>query len=210
MKQPESHVAEAQIDWISAEEWQGKKEEQRQAGVRISEDMRRKGHTFQAKILAPRHAPKDKAVFKEFNVATVVIKRDWKIATKLAMVEDANNLITKAYMTDSLDAAFPLILTSVIEEKGLYEYSIGEFFLLYGRFEQKYNLSKGKQTKEKMEELLNGEKNFMKEYTEHGKIDSVPLPYAVRNILSHIGKNPNTVEVHELRASIDLLRSWVG
>ena len=204
-----TEYAEAEIEWIPEEEWQKKIEERRGAGVRISEEMRRQSHTFQAKILAPRYAPKEKSVFKEFNAAVVVIERDWKIATKLEMVEDANNLITKAYMIDSLDAAFPLVLTSVIEGKGLYEHSIGEFFLLYGRLEQTYNPFKGKETREKMEKLLNGEKKFMKEYTEYGKTRPVPLPYAVRNILSHVGNNPNTLEVSELRTSIALLKSWV-
>ena len=206
-----TEYAEAQIEWIPEEEWQKKREERRKAGERISKEMRLQRRTFQAKILAPRYAPKEKSVFKKFNAAAVVIERDWKIATKLEMVEDANNLITKAYVINSLDAAFPLILKSVIEGKGLYEHSIGEFFLLYGKFEQKYRRSKGGQTREKMMELLNGEEKLLKEYIQHGKIGLDPLPYAVRNILSHVGNNPNTLdkEGKELRTSIELLKSWV-
>ena len=58
---------------------------------------------------------------------------------------------------------------------------------------------------------MNGDKRFQKLYKEHGKWNYHPLPYAVRNILAHSGKNTNTLDEHgeELRSSIRLLRSWV-
>ena len=121
-------------------------------------------------------------------------------------------MITKAYMLDSLDPAFPTVLRSIIEGKGLYEYSIGEFFQLYGRFEGKYQLAKGNDTRDKMEALVNGDKRYLKSYQEHGKSFQYPLPYAVRNILAHAGRNPNTLDPagKDLRTSIELLRSWVA
>ena len=107
----------------------------------------------------------------------------------------------------SLDPALHRILVSVIEEKGLYEDNIGEFFLLYGRFEQKYGVSKGK-TGTKMKELIGGKEEFLKR-NKRGVKD--PLPYAVRNFLAHVGTNPNTLDRdgEELRTSIKLLKSWL-
>ena len=93
----------------------------------------------------------------------------------------------------------------------MHEHSIGELFELYGKFEQKYNLSKGSETKKKMEQLIQGEQKFLKSYKEYGKEKPVPLPYAARNILAHQGKNPNKLDEDgkELRASIKLLKSWL-
>ena len=54
----------------------------------MSEEMPAKSH-IPSEILAPRYAPKEKSVFKEF--------RGRRNRTR-EMVEDANNLITKAYM----------------------------------------------------------------------------------------------------------------
>ena len=55
------------------------------------------------------------------------------------MVESAKDMITNAYILDSLDSTFPAVLKSIIEGTGLYEYSIGEFFQLYGKFEGSTN-----------------------------------------------------------------------
>ena len=128
------------------------------------------------------------------------------------MVESAREMITNAYLIDSLDPAFPHVLGSIIEGKGLYEHSIGEFFELYGRFKEKYQLKKGSDTKDKMASLVKGDKRYLKQYKDRGKCYSVPMPYAVRNILAHAGTNPNTLDLEgkEIRTSIDLLRSWVS
>ena len=65
-----------------------------------------------------------------------------------------------------------------------------KFFVLYGKFQQKYELRKGTDTRSKMLDLLKREKQYLKPYMERGKTRDDPLPYAVRNILSHVGKNP--------------------
>ena len=90
-------------------------------------------------------------------------------------------------------------------------HGIGEFFLLYGKFEQKYSLSNGKETRARMENLVNEDTRYLKPYKERGKERLYPLPYAVRNILSHVGNNPNTLdqEGKDLKTSIELLKSWV-
>ena len=62
-----------------------------------------------------------------------------------------------------------------------------------------------------MMKLVEGEPRWMKPYVERGKTTMQPLPYAVRNILSHVGTNPNSLDPNgnDLRTSIELLRSWV-
>ena len=187
--------------------WDEKMATVKKNGIRMAKHMRKQNRTFIAEILAPKEVKAGDTV----PLSGVVIKLDWKIVTKLEMVESAKDMITNAYILDSLDPAFPTVLRSIIEGKGLYEHSIGEFFQLYGKFEGKYQLTKGKETRAKMLAFVNGDKRYLKPYQEHGKSVLHPLPYAVRNILAHAGNNPNTLgmEGKELRTSIRLLRSWV-
>ena len=125
------------------------------------------------------------------------------------MVESATDMITNAYIIGALDPAFPTVLASIIEGKGLYEHNIGEFFQLYGKFEEMYQ-THGPKTKIVMEDLVNGDDRYLKPYKGRGNCDLHPLPYAVRNILAHTGRNSNTLdhEGKELKISIELLRSW--
>ena len=62
----------------------------------------------------------DPAEYRKFNLAAVVIELDWKVSTKLDMVEDANNFITKAYKIGVLDMELAPVLGAVIEGKGTY------------------------------------------------------------------------------------------
>ena len=58
----------------------------------------------------------------------VEIALDWKIETRIKLIEAANSMISNAYLIGTLDPAFPAVLGSIIEGKGLYEHGIGEFF----------------------------------------------------------------------------------
>ena len=93
----------------------------------------------------------------------------------------------------------------------MFVHSIGEFFLLYGSFEQKYGIE-GKRTRTKMLNLKKDYQRYLKPYTERGTMRKDPLPYAVRKILTHAGHNPNTPDKKgdDLRTSVDLLRQWTG
>ena len=187
-------------------EWDKMMSAIRENGIRTATNLKAQGQAFDAEILAPRKIHDAVSV----PLSGVMLDLDWKITTKLEMVEHARDIITKAFMMESLDPALPTILSAIIEGRGLYEYGIGEFFLLYGKFEQKHHTS-GRKTLAKMKQLTKGNSHFMKPYKERGKETMVPLPYAVRNILSHVGTNPNTLdpEGKDLRNSIKLLRSWV-
>ena len=190
------------------DEWAKMMAAVKEDGSRVAKCMREQGRRLEVGVLAPKYVQSEDTV----PVSGVFIDLDWKIATKLEMVESARDMITKAYILSSLDPAFPTVLRSIIEGKGLYEHSIGEFFQLYGQFEGKYQLTKGRQTRDTMDALVNGDKKYLKLYQERGESRLYPLPYAVRNILAHTGHNPNMLdpEGKELRTAIELLRSWVA
>ena len=186
--------------------WDEKMSAVRETGARVAREIQEQGRAFDVQILAPREMCGDHAV----PLSAVTLELDWKIAVRLEMVERARDIIASAYMLDSLDPALPTVLAAVIEGRGLFEHNIGEFFLLYGKFEQKHGIA-GKETGARMTKLVKGDPQWLKPYIERGKTIMQPLPYAVRNILSHAGTNPNSLDQNgnDLKRSIDLLRSWV-
>ena len=181
-------------------------------GLLMAEEYRRSGHHFHLENLSLRQVRGGDKV----QLSAAKMELDWKITTKVEIAEAARDIIQKSYTLGSLDPALQTILTAVIEEKGLYEHNIGEFFLLYGRFEQKYGLFDGPKIRAKMEELIQGEEKFLKPcrpYSKQGyghEEDRQPLPYAVRNILTH-PENPTVLDKdgEDLRTSIELLKSWL-
>ena len=187
--------------------WDEKMSVVKDNGKHLAKEIQDQGRAFDVEILAPREISDATPI----PLSAVKLELDWKIATRLEMVEHARDLLNKAYMLESLDPGLPTVLAAIIEGRGLYEHGIGEFFLLYGQFEQKHHIS-GKKTQAKMKQLINGDSQYMKPYKEHGKEMMVPLPYAVRNILSHSGTNPNTLDPNgkDLSKSIELLRTWVS
>ena len=202
-------VESADADFVvrSKDSWAENMAAVRQSGADMASKLRAEGHQFKLAILAPREMVGGGSV----PLSAVAMDLDWTIATRLEMVESARDMITNAYMIDSLDPAFPTVLASIINGKGLYAHGVGEFFLLYGRFEEKHRLTKPSKTRAKMVALVNGDERYLKPYKERGKTRRDPLPYAVRNILGHVGSNPNNLdrEGRELRTAIDLLREWV-
>ena len=179
----------------------------REEGTRMAKQMRRQNQRFVPRILAPREVDGGNTI----PLRAVIVKPDWKIAARLEMMESATDMITNAYIIGALDPAFPTVLASIIEGKGLYEHNIGEFFQLYGKFEGIHQTQDAK-TKTAMEPLVKGDNRYLKLYWERGKCNPHPLPYAVRNILAHAGHNRNALdhEGEELRTSIELLRSWTA
>ena len=205
-----SENADAPTVAVSADQWKKKMATLKKRGAQAVQRMKSQGRTFQVRVLGPLEVPKERFESGEYTLVSVPIDRDWKLPTKLEMVRDANNLLTNAYKIGALDNALPIALGAAIKGEGLYQYSMGEFFLLYGRFEQKYEVRKGPEVEARMNDLLQGNEQGLKDYVQGGKTKRVPLPYAVRNILAHVGHNPNKVTVEELRVAVELLRSWVG
>ena len=153
--------------------WQKKLLEIRRQGLAKSADLRNEGRAFCVEILGSREVPTTAV-----PLSAALLDLDWRLAAKLEMAESARDFITNACALDCLDGALPTVLKAIIEGRGLYEYSIGEFFLLYGKFEQKHN-TQGRRTREKMEELVGGDNQHMKSYIDHGNTQVAPLPYVV-------------------------------
>ena len=191
---------------MPSDSWRKKLLEIRRQGLAKSADLRNEGRAFCVEILGSREVPR-----KDVPLSAALLDLDWRLAAELEMVESARDLITNACALDYLDGALPTVLKAIIEGRGLYEHSIGEFFLLYGKFEQKHN-TQGWSTKKKMEELVGGDNQYMKSYIYHGNTQIAPLPYVVRNILAHKGSNPNTLDQNgdDLRISVELLREWTA
>lgn len=192
---------------IPKAKWHEKLSAIKENSYQIANDLSIQGHRLVPKILGPREILCEDTV----PLAIAIIEFDWRTSVRLKMVKCAIELISDAYVVNSLDSALPVVLASIIEGKGLYEHGIGEFFLLYGKFEQKFCTGNGRATRDKMVELIKDDESKMKLYTEGGKNKKVPLPYAVRNILAHQGTNPNKLDDkgEDIKKSIDLLRDWV-
>ena len=158
-------------------------------------------------ILAPDTMPGDG---QSVQLGAALLALDWKISAKLEVVRLVRKLLTKMYMIKSLDPSLAPVLGAALEGKGLFEHNIGEFFLLYGRFEQSFGVTKGAEARTKMVEPLQGNTAKFKAYHERGHERSGPLLYVVRNVLSHIGNNPTTVTRDELHEAVDLLKRWTS
>ncbi|MCY3819133.1 MAG: hypothetical protein OXH52_07205 [Gammaproteobacteria bacterium] len=203
----QAETATAEVTLVAPETWDGEVAELRAAGLREANRLRRRGRKFLPVILAP-DAMRGGGRPAQFGAASLAL--DWKIAAKLQIVGLVRSLLTKMYMIESLDPSLAPVLGAALEGKGLFEHNIGEFFLLYGRFEQMYGVAKGAEVRAKMVEILKGDTGYFKTYQERGKDRSGPLPYVVRNVLSHIGNSPTTVTREELRQAVDLLKGWTS
>ena len=89
----------------------------RQKGSQKAKELRKQGHKFKVGILAPRKVRGGDSV----PLAGIRFDMDWKMTTRLEMIELAKDLITKSYFLGTLDHSLPTVLGSVIEGKGLYE-----------------------------------------------------------------------------------------
>lgn len=209
---PITENATYKFQLLSQESWDERMASIKKEGQIAADQSINEGHHFEIKILAPREilGRSDRPI----QLGSVTVPLDWRLVKRRHMVEIARDFIDAAYTLDeSYDPSLPSILAATIEGRGLFEHGIGEFFLLYGRFEQKYGVYSGSAAKRKMNSLIDGKEEDMKLYQDRGLpngLDYVPLPYAVRNILAH-SKNPNTLdsEGKELRHAIRLLREWV-
>ena len=127
---------------LAQEQWDKKVADVATESSRVVKQRRNEGHEFEPAILGPREilGRDDRPV----QLGAVVLELDWKLAKKRQMVELARDFIDAAYLlNESYDSSLPGVLAATIEERGLFEYGVGEFFLLYGRFEQKYRTYKG-------------------------------------------------------------------
>ena len=204
-KKPHSETKQFEIKVLPDKEWDERLSSLKKSGEQKAKELRQKGHRFYLDVLAPGSVK----TCDEVSMASVEIPLDWKIEQRMELVGLAKNLIDKAYLLNCFDQALPTILKSIIENGGVYEYNIGEFLELYGKFVQKYNLEEGTPVRKKMAELISGDAKYLRSYVHFSKMQTVPLPYAIRNIIAH-KNNPNKFEESELQTAISLLRSWLS
>lgn len=189
---------------LSKEDWDRKKALAMEEGLIASREHAESGYSSEYAILGPKEIPEGRqALF-----AAARLEFGCNLATKRKMVELANEFLDMAHLLNEGPQSLPMVLAATIEERGLLEHSIGEFFLLYGRFEREYEASNSKLAKAKMMELIGDKPEMMKLYQDRHGQSWVPLPFAIRNILAH-SDNPNELVVEELWQAIQLLHQWV-
>ena len=195
------------VSVLTGAQWELEIELKHRESKEIFDNLYLRGDHDKGATLAPRLA----LIGDTVHLMEVGLDLDWKLSTRLKMIELARDFITESYFLDELNPAVSTVIGTIIKGEDLYEHSIGEFFLLYGRFEEKHQFSIGSETKAKMMELVNGDNRYLKLYEErNGEEHKHPLPYAVRNILAHKGTNKNTLERDDIGTSIELLKSWVA
>ena len=194
-----SETAYAEMSILEKHEWSQKMERIQAYGKIVAKRMNEEGHQLVMRVLAPKEIQLTDAV----ALRAVGFNADWRAATRIEMVESANDIYTKAWSLGPVDKALPEILAQIIEGKGLYEHSIGELFQLYGEFEGKYQVASD--TEAKMMDFVNGDERWLKDYREGNKTRRVPLPYAQKHP-AHVN-NPNTLDpVH--RTSLVDSNKW--
>ena len=154
-------------------------------------------------------------VGKYLEIQLVEIPRDGQQGGKLKLVRLANETLNQAYKLNLPIAGVPRVLASMVQGRGLYLDSIGEFFQLYGRFEQMLGLTddyKQERIKNEMRSRLgDNDSHQSREYVRGGTTSLTPLPLYVRNVLAHQGTNPaNSLRDGDVSTAIRLLKDWLG
>ena len=99
---------------LSKKNWEKKIAQIATEGDRKAGELRSEGRAFMIEILGPNEVREQSPV----QLAAVTLDLNWRIATRLEMVEDARSFINKAVLLDSLDPALSPILSAIIEGKG--------------------------------------------------------------------------------------------
>ena len=154
-------------------------------------------------------------VGKYLEIQLVEIPRNGQQGGKLKLVRLCNDALYQAYKLDLPIAGVPRALASMVQGNGVYLDSIGEFFELYGRFEQMLGLTddyKQEQVKDEMRSRLGDDAvQHSREYVRGGSTSLTPLPLYVRNVLAHQGTNSaNSLHDGDVSTAIRLLKEWLG
>ncbi len=151
---------------------------------------------------------------KNFHIYFAEIPKNGQQKSKIKFLKLAEKALTQLSKMQGPVETFSEILRSIVEDKEIYEYQYGVFFMLYAQFQQKYEIEddrEHKQTAKKMEELLEDDQGMLKIYKRGSTMRKDPLPIYIRNAIAHYGTNKeNTFTSQELKASIDFLRKSVN
>ena len=154
-------------------------------------------------------------VGRHLEIQLVEIARNGQQAGKLKLVRLCNDALNQAYRLDLPIAGVPQALASMVQGKGLYLNSIGEFFELYGRFEQMLGLTddyRQEQISEAMRSRLGDDAGkHSRKYVRGDTTTLTPLPLYIRNVVAHQGTNPaNSLSDGDVSRAIRLLKEWLG
>ena len=151
----------------------------------------------------------------KYHIYLAEILKNGQQGSKIKFLKLAEQALTQLYKMRGPVETFSEVLRSIVEDKGIYEYQYGVFFMLYAQFQQKYEIEddqkEQRQTAQKMEELLEDNQSMFKSYKRDDGRIKVPLPIYIRNAIAHHGTNKaNTFTPQELKASIDFLRESIN
>lgn len=154
-------------------------------------------------------------VGKYLEIQLVEIPRNGQQGSKLKLVRLCNDALYQAYKLDLPIAGVPRVLASMVQGKGVYLDSIGEFFELYGRFEQMLGLTDDYKQQHIMDEMRSrlgdDAAQHSRDYVRGGLTSLTPLPLYVRNVLAHQGTNSaNSLRDGDVSTAIRLLKEWLG
>ena len=146
------------------------------------------------KTLKGKRGYLDMKVCKYVEVQSVQILKDGQQDAKIKFIDLSNDMLYQAYKTGLPTAGLAGVLGSMVEGKGLYFDSIGEFFQFFDRFEQMLDLADSYNQRkighEMKARLGNDLDRLFREYFRDGSKSLMPLPLYVRNALAHQGTNP--------------------
>ena len=154
-------------------------------------------------------------VGRYLEIKLIEIPKNGQQGGKLKLVQLCNNALYQAYKMDLPIAGVPQVLASMVQGKGLYLNSIGEFFELYGRFEQMLGLTddyRQEQISQAMRSRLGDDAGkHSRKYVRGDTATLTPLPLYVRNVVAHQGTNPaNALSDGDVSNAIRLLKEWLG
>ena len=148
---------------------------------------------------------------KEYHVYLTEIQKDGQQHGKIKFLRLAERALTQLSRMKGPVQTFSEVLRSIAEDRGVYEYEFGVFFMLYAQFQRKFGIDDNHeqvQTSEKMKELIAGNEVMLKSYHRDDQTRVDPLPIFIRNAIVHHGTNQkNTFTPHELSAAVRFLRS---
>ena len=138
------------------------------------------------RTLKGRRERLDMEVGKYVEVQLVQIPKDGQQGAKLKLIKLSNDMLHQAYKMGLPIAGLAGVLGSVVKERGMYFDSIGEFFQLFGRFEQMLGLADGYnqgQIDHAMKAKLGNDfVQHSRKYVRAENESLMPLPLYVRNV----------------------------
>ena len=134
-------------------------------------------------------------------------KKDRHFSGKIKLIKIFNDAMSQADKLNLPIRGFATSLRDMVEGKVFVEGLIGQFILVYGRFEGKFG-TRGSATSQAMRQHAT-KNDYLPFYGTDGQKHDHPAPYAVRNWLAHIGTSKNQYCEDDMTKALDLLIKWI-